>query len=135
MTNTMSDLVGITNHAAAQTDRWLFIAILVVGGFVAWLSAKWLAAQYNRIMDQWRADMKAMQDQILALHRERVAAAETWNKELREISREASETGKEMIRAYAEAVSRNSAVMADVHSALGEIRATVAKCVGGANPR
>lgn len=42
----MNDAVATLNHAAAQSDRWLFLATLLVLGFgVTWL-VRWLVATY-----------------------------------------------------------------------------------------
>jgi ABC-type nickel/cobalt efflux system permease component RcnA len=52
MTNTMSDLVDLTNHAAQQSDRWLFIALLVLAGVAILGLWRWMVSDRKRILDR-----------------------------------------------------------------------------------
>lgn len=40
----MPPVVDIANHASAQSDRWLFVALLVVVGFAAVFVWRWMVA-------------------------------------------------------------------------------------------
>ena len=121
-----TELQKAADHAAAQSDRWLFVAVLIVGGIVVFFAARWLASQYNRTLDQWRADMKGMQDQIHALHAERVKAADAFAAELRSIQKESAEAAKDIIRAYGDALARNAEVMGGVNHALRDLQTSCA---------
>lgn len=119
------------DHAAAQSDRWLFVVLLIVGGIVAFLAARWLAGQYNRLLDQWRTDMRGMQEQIHGLHAERVKAADSFAAELRAIQKESAEASKDIFRAYGEALARNAETMGAVNHALRELQSSCAIARGG----
>lgn len=126
----LTEIQKATDHAAAQSDRWLFVAILIVGGIVVFFAARWLAAQYNRTLDQWRSDMKAMQEQIQGLHTERVKAADAFAAELRSIQKESAEAAKDIIRAYGDALARNAEVMGGVNHALRDLQSSCALARG-----
>lgn len=121
-----SEVTSLIEHASTQSDRYLFVGALVVGGIALFFAARWLAGQYNRMLDQWCTDMKAMQDQIQALHAERVKAADAFAIELRTIQRENAENAKENTRAYTDALARNAEVMGGVQHALKDLQSSCA---------
>jgi hypothetical protein len=51
----MDDAVAIVNHAAAQSDRWLFLAALVAGAIGAALVARWFVCDRSRILTEYKA--------------------------------------------------------------------------------
>ena len=53
MTN-MNDLMNIAGHAAAQSDRWLFIATLLVFGVFAVGVMRYFVRQHERLMEDHR---------------------------------------------------------------------------------
>lgn len=56
-TNThMADIINVTTAASQQTDRWLFIFILLIFGVVIFWSVKWLIAKHEALMCEHRAD-------------------------------------------------------------------------------
>jgi hypothetical protein len=74
----MNDLVQLTNQAAAQSDRWLFIASLVVGGvFVAGVM-RYFVRQHEQLME----DHKQARDSYQASLREMVAEQSEANQKL-----------------------------------------------------
>ena len=44
-TPTMTELKTLVDHASAQSDRWLFIALLIIGIIVVWGLFKYFTAQ------------------------------------------------------------------------------------------
>ena len=45
----MPDPVGIADHAAAQSDRWLFLALLIVVGLCAAFIWRWIVGDRQTI--------------------------------------------------------------------------------------
>lgn len=130
---TAADAQGIIDHAASQSDRWLFVALLLVGGFAFFFAARWLAAQYQSMLGQWRNDMAAMakqladlhtnnQQQMATLHGERVKAADAYAVQLREIQREQAENARDMARIYSDALVKNAEVMGSVQTTLRDLQ-------------
>jgi predicted PurR-regulated permease PerM len=50
----MNDLLKLADHSAAQSDRWLFIATLIVLGAFAWYVARNFMRQYQALIDDQR---------------------------------------------------------------------------------
>jgi len=132
----MGGLLEIADHATRQSDRWLFVALLVVALAAVAVIGKWLAGQYNRTLDTWREDMKAMQAEMKGLHQERLAAADRYAEELRHIVQTQTEDAKAMLRTYSETLARNAETMGAVNLALREMQTSCAIArAGWAFPR
>jgi hypothetical protein len=61
----MNDAFALANHASQQTDRWLFIAALIVLGIVVLAVARYFVAERKEAMHDHKAlitDYKAAQD-------------------------------------------------------------------------
>jgi hypothetical protein len=50
VTNTVNTVTQIADHAAMQSDRWLFLASLIVGLLGAVAIARWIVADRNRVV-------------------------------------------------------------------------------------
>jgi F0F1-type ATP synthase membrane subunit b/b' len=116
----------IADHASLQSDRWLFVAVLLVGGIAFYFAAKWLAGQYQKMLEQWREDMLAMQSQISMLHSDRLKAADDYAAQLREIQREQAASYRDMAKTQADALVRNAEVMGEVRTTLQDLQASCA---------
>jgi hypothetical protein len=51
MSTNMQELLHFTNTAAAQSDRWLFVALLVVTFATAALVVRWVARRLTLLLD------------------------------------------------------------------------------------
>lgn len=77
-TNVMNELVTVTNHAASQSDRWLFIAtLLVLGAFVVGVM-RYFVRQHERLL----ADHKQARDAYQVSLSEVVAEQSAANQKL-----------------------------------------------------
>lgn len=65
MTNTMHELFTAADYAAAKTDRWLFIAILIAGAIVTLFASRWLIGRYESLLGEHRADQQQFTTTIL----------------------------------------------------------------------
>jgi hypothetical protein len=45
----------VADYASSQSDRWLFIALLVIGGMSIWFMAKWFMTQLSNSHDSTAA--------------------------------------------------------------------------------
>ena len=74
----MNDIVSAADHAANQSDRWLFLFVLSVLGVVVLWAARWLLNKHEALMvehrvdqqtytTQHRADQQAYTNQLSAL--------------------------------------------------------------------
>ena len=72
MTN-MNDLVQLTNHAATQSDRWLFIASLVVLGVFGALVMRYFVRQHERLIDDHKQARDTYQESLRGLVSEQSA--------------------------------------------------------------
>ena len=52
MTNHMTDFFSATNHAAVQSDRWLLIAVCLMGMGAATFLWRWIVSDYVRRVEQ-----------------------------------------------------------------------------------
>jgi Ca2+/H+ antiporter len=43
----MKEMVPILDHAAQQSDRWMFIALLAIGLLAMWMLARYFARQHD----------------------------------------------------------------------------------------
>ena len=66
----MKDIIDAANHASTQSDRWLFIVVLIVLGiFVMW-SVRWLIGKHEALMVEHRADQQAFTTQLAGITRD-----------------------------------------------------------------
>ena len=78
MNTNMNDIVAVTNHVAAQSDRWLFIAILIVLGVFAVGVMRYFVRQHERLIE----DHKQARDTYQGSLREMVAEQSAANQKL-----------------------------------------------------
>lgn len=50
--NVVTDLVDTVNRVASKDDRWLFIALLVIGLVFVWILFKYFTAEIRRLRDR-----------------------------------------------------------------------------------
>ena len=112
----------VVDHASQQSDRWLFVAALVCGGLALFFAAKWLTSQYQKMLEQWRTDILAMQKELRDLHNERITAVETYAAELRQIIREQGENGKSIAKLMADVVAENARAIGSIQAALRDVQ-------------
>ena len=63
----MNDILTVTNHAAAQTDRWLFLLVLAVLGVVVMWAVRWLIGKHEALIIEHRADQLAYTSQLATI--------------------------------------------------------------------
>ena len=51
-------MTPIADHLSVQSDRYLFILALVVGGFSVWRSIKYLVEKLDQIQNERQNDLK-----------------------------------------------------------------------------
>ena len=78
MTNAMNALVQLTNQAATQNDRWLFVASLIVFGVFAASVMRYFVRQHERLIE----DHKQARDTYQASLRGMVAEQSAANQKL-----------------------------------------------------
>ncbi|WCJ60299.1 hypothetical protein NXS98_03980 [Fontisphaera persica] len=74
MTNAMNDLVQLTNQAATQNDRWLFVASLIVFGVFAASVMRYFVRQHERLIDDHRQARDTYQESLRSMVAEQSAA-------------------------------------------------------------
>ena len=74
MTNAMNDLVQLTNQAATQNDRWLFIASLIVFGVFAACVMRYFVRQHERLIDDHKQARDTYQESLRSMVAEQSAA-------------------------------------------------------------
>jgi hypothetical protein len=75
MTNmASSELIQAVNEAAAQSDRWLFIASLVVFGVFAAGVMRYFVRQHERLIEDHKQARDAYQDSLRGMVAEQSAA-------------------------------------------------------------
>jgi type VI protein secretion system component VasK len=47
-----TELLNIANHASAQSDRWLFVALLVIGLFAIWILFRYFTARIDGLQER-----------------------------------------------------------------------------------
>lgn len=132
MTNTTPPPVSpdavqtLVDHAAVQSDRWLFIALLVVvfAGFV--VAIKWMASQNLKSFATYREDMNAMRAEVKTLHEDRIKIVERYAAELREIVNQQTKDAREMLREHGAILAKNAETMGSVNQALRELQSSCA---------
>ena len=70
MTNTMNELVKAADYAASKTDRWLFIAVLLVSMVGVLLFVRWLIGRYEQLMTEHRLDQQQFSTALLNISAE-----------------------------------------------------------------
>ena len=90
------DALGIINHAAAQSDRWMFVALLGIGVLFCIFLFRYFAKETASIRDEMRGQ-----------NQEFIAHLKLANKEITELVKTAHET-----------IARNSVVMERVEKKL-----------------
>lgn len=73
MTN-MNDLVQLTNQAATQNDRWLFVASLIVFGVFAASVMRYFVRQHERLIDDHKQARDTYQESLRSMVAEQSAA-------------------------------------------------------------
>ena len=73
MTN-MNELVQLTNQAATQNDRWLFVASLIVFGVFAASVMRYFVRQHERLIDDHRQARDTYQESLRSMVAEQSAA-------------------------------------------------------------
>jgi predicted PurR-regulated permease PerM len=51
-------MTPIADHLSVQSDRYLFILALVIGGFSVWRSIKYLVEKLDQIQNERQGDLK-----------------------------------------------------------------------------
>ena len=74
MTNAMNDLVQLTNQAATQNDRWLFVASLIVFGVFAASVMRYFVRQHERLIDDHKQARDTYQESLRSMAAEQSAA-------------------------------------------------------------
>ena len=74
MTNTMSDIIQLTNQAATQNDRWLFVASLIVFGIFAASVMRYFVRQHERLIEDHKAARDSYQENMRGMVAETSAA-------------------------------------------------------------
>ena len=64
MTNGMSDIVQLTNQAATQNDRWLFVASLIVFGVFAGSVMRYFVRQHERLIEDHKQARDTYQESL-----------------------------------------------------------------------
>ena len=54
----MTNMTPIADHLSVQSDRYLFILALVIGGFSVWRSIKYLVEKLDQIQNERQSDLK-----------------------------------------------------------------------------
>ena len=64
----MIDIINAADHAARQTDRWLFLTSLIVMGVCAMAVARFFVKQYLRLTEEHRSDQEKYQSSLLTIN-------------------------------------------------------------------
>ncbi|MEI7733722.1 MAG: hypothetical protein WCO56_29425 [Verrucomicrobiota bacterium] len=70
----MNELVQLTNQAATQNDRWLFVASLVVFGIFAASVMRYFVRQHERLIDDHKQARDSYQESLRGMVTEQSAA-------------------------------------------------------------
>ncbi len=68
------DIVGLTNQAAAQNDRWLFIASLIVFGLFAASVMRYFVKQHENLIQDHKQARDTYQESLRGMVAEQSAA-------------------------------------------------------------
>lgn len=69
----ISQVARTADYAAAQSDRWLFIAALIVLGIVVVYVARYFVKQYEGLVTDFRQDRHKYEETLLQLTQEQGA--------------------------------------------------------------
>lgn len=141
----MESILKAADYAAQRNDRYLFVALLALCVIGIAVIAKWLAAQYNRILREWREDMATIQkerredmkqfsEEVLRLHKERVDAAEGYTEQIVGIHKVHIEESRTLFRDYSTALADNSRAMTAVARSLADLQHSCAGRRDGSLP-
>lgn len=64
---TMTELKALVDHASSQSDRWLFIALLVIGMLAIYALAKYFTAQIEALASKYEALNKFVRDEHMQI--------------------------------------------------------------------
>ena len=103
ITTNMNDTITLTDHAAQQNDRWLFIAALIVLGIVIVAVARYFVAEHAAAARDHR--------ELMADHK---TAQETYHKNLADLVERTNKTNQEL----AVCLDRNTRAFEEVCSAV-----------------
>jgi type VI protein secretion system component VasK len=70
----MRDLLEAADHAALQSDRWLFIAVLLVGGLFAVGVMRYFVRQHERLIADHKQARDSYQESLRGIVSEQSAA-------------------------------------------------------------
>lgn len=70
----MNDLVQLTNQAATQNDRWLFVASLIVFGVFAASVMRYFVRQHERLIEDHKQARDTYQESLRSMVAEQSAA-------------------------------------------------------------
>ena len=70
----MNELVKTTGELAAQNDRWLFVASLVVFGVFAWMVMRYFVLQHERLIEDHKQARNTYQESLRGVVAEQSAA-------------------------------------------------------------
>lgn len=115
-------VTSIADHASVQSDRWMFVAVIVCSGAVGIFAARWLASRYEAMLSTWREDMRGMQIEIGKLHSERIVASDAHATELRTLLSTQAADAKAMLREFAGIIAKNAEVLGGVTTALNDLK-------------
>lgn len=59
---TPETLIPIVNQAAAASDRWMFMAMLIITGGGSWALIKWLIGSYTKLAERLASVIEANTD-------------------------------------------------------------------------
>ena len=74
MTNSMNDFIELTNKAALQNDRWLFVASLIVCGVFAASVMRDFVRQHERLIEDHKQARDTYQESLRGMVAEQSAA-------------------------------------------------------------
>ena len=70
----MNDVANIASHAAAQSDRWLFIASLIVCGMFAVAVMRYFVKQHERLIEDHKLARDSYQESLQGIVADQSAA-------------------------------------------------------------
>ena len=74
MTNSMNDFIELTNKAALQNDRWLFVASLIVCGIFAASVMRYFVRQHENLIQDHKQARDTYQESLRGMVAEQSAA-------------------------------------------------------------
>ena len=74
MTNSMNDIIELTNRAALQNDRWLFVASLIVCGIFAASVMRYFVRQHENLIQDHKQARDTYQESLRGMVAEQSAA-------------------------------------------------------------